>query len=101
MGFPKWLSDKESTYQCRRLGSIHWEDPLEKKWQPTPVFLPRKSHGQRSLAVYSPWGHRRVRHNLTITTKQLQQRGEQYCEGTVCHVKESEFFKMRFKKGSF
>ena len=24
----------------------------------TPVFLPRESHGQRSLAVYSPWGHK-------------------------------------------
>ena len=32
------------------------EDPLEKEWQPTPVFLPRKLHGQRSLAGYSPWG---------------------------------------------
>jgi len=26
------------------------------KWQPTPIFLPGKSHGQRSLAGYSPWG---------------------------------------------
>ena len=26
-----------------------------RKWQPTPVFLPRKSHGQRSLVGYSPW----------------------------------------------
>ena len=28
------------------------------KWQPTPVFLPGKSHGQRSLVGYSPWGHK-------------------------------------------
>ena len=28
------------------------------KWQPIPVFLPGKSHGQRSLAGYSPWGHK-------------------------------------------
>ena len=27
-------------------------------WQPTPVFLPGKSHGQRSLTGYSPWGHK-------------------------------------------
>ena len=27
-----------------------------RKWQPTPVFLPGESHGQRSLAGYSPWG---------------------------------------------
>ena len=28
---------------------------LRRKWQPTPVFLPGKSHGQRSLEGYSPW----------------------------------------------
>ena len=28
------------------------------KWQPTPVFLPKKSHGQRSVAGYSPKGHK-------------------------------------------
>ena len=33
------------------------------KWQPTPVFLPGKSHGQKSLRGYSPWGHKRVRHD--------------------------------------
>ena len=44
------------------------EDPLEEKWQPTPVFLPGYSHGQRSLAGYSPWHHKRVGHDLA--TKQ-------------------------------
>ena len=29
--------------------------PWRRKWQPTPVFLPRKSHRHRSLADYSPW----------------------------------------------
>ena len=33
------------------------EDPLENKWQPTPLFLPGESHGPRSLVGYSPWGH--------------------------------------------
>ena len=33
------------------------------QWQPTPVFLPGKSHGQRTLAGYSPWGSQRVGHN--------------------------------------
>ena len=37
-------------------GSLGWGGPLEKEWQPTPVFLPGESHGQRSLAGYSPWG---------------------------------------------
>ena len=30
--------------------------PWRRAWQPTPVFLPGESHGQRSLAGYSPWG---------------------------------------------
>ena len=34
--------------------SLGWEDGLEG----TPVFLPGKSHGQRSLAGYAPWGHK-------------------------------------------
>ena len=32
--------------------------PWSRKWQPTPVFLPGKSHGQRSLVGYSPQGHK-------------------------------------------
>ena len=32
--------------------------PWRRKWQSTPVFLPREFHGQRSLAGYSPWGHK-------------------------------------------
>ena len=60
---PRWLSGQESTCQCRRhrrhrfdpwVGKIPWR----KKWQSTPVFLPGESHGQRSLAGYSPWGHK-------------------------------------------
>ena len=41
-----------------------------KKWQPTPVFLPGKSHERRSLVAYSPWG-RRVWHNLATEWAQL------------------------------
>ena len=41
------------------MGTIPWK----RKWQPSPVFLPEKPHGQRSLVGYSPWG-RNVRHNL-------------------------------------
>ena len=31
-----------------------------RKWQPTPVFLPGESHGQRSLVGYSPWGRKEL-----------------------------------------
>ena len=40
----------------------------KRKWQPTPVFLPRKSHGQKSLAGKSPWDCKWVGHYLA--TKQ-------------------------------
>ena len=40
--------------------SLGWKIPWRRKWQPTPVFLPGESHGQRSLVGYSPWS-RRVR----------------------------------------
>ena len=36
------------------------EDPLEKEWQPTPVSLPGKSHGQRNLVDFSPWGRKEL-----------------------------------------
>ena len=40
--------------------SLGWEDPLEEAMQPTPVFLPGESHGQRSLVGHSPWGHKEL-----------------------------------------
>ena len=36
------------------VGKIPWN----RKWQPTPVFLPGKFHGQRSLVDYSPWSRK-------------------------------------------
>ena len=41
-----------------RVRSLSWENPLEKEWELTPVFLPGKFHGQRSLGGYSPWGRK-------------------------------------------
>ena len=66
MGLPWWLSDKGSARQCRKHRLDLWvgKIPWRRKWQPTPVFLPGKSHGQRRLAGYSPWGHKRVGHDL-------------------------------------
>ena len=37
---------------------LSWEDPLEVEMHPTPVFLPRESHRQRSLADCCLWGHK-------------------------------------------
>ena len=61
MGFSGGVSGKESACQCMRLKRHRFRPwvvkiPCSRKWQPAPVFLPGKSHGQRSLAGYSPWG---------------------------------------------
>ena len=61
--FPRWFSGKESTCQCRRFrrqGFNPWvrKIPWSRKWHPTLVFLLEKSHGQRSLAGYSPSGRK-------------------------------------------
>ena len=47
--------------------------PQRRKWQCTPVFLPRKSHGQRSLEGHSPWGCKTGGHDLV--TKRPQRTG--------------------------
>ena len=70
MGRPWSLSSKESTCQFRISRFDPWvgKIPWRKKWQPFPVFLPGKSHEQRSLEGYSPCGHKIIRYNLV--TKQ-------------------------------
>ena len=72
-GLAWWLSGKKSACQCRRFGFSSWvgKIPWSRKWQPTPVFLPWKSHGQSSQEGYSPWGRKRVGHELA--TKQQKQ----------------------------
>ena len=56
---PKHLKKLDQYY------AISWR----RKWQPTPVFLPGESHGQRSLAGHSPWGHRELD---TAVTERMQ-----------------------------
>ena len=59
LGFPDGASGKELACQCRRnkrRGFDPWVEKISwrRKWKPTPVFLFGESHGQRSLASYSP-----------------------------------------------
>ena len=62
------LDGKDSACNARRPGFNLWvgKIPWRRKWQPIPVFLPGKLHGWRSLAGYSPWGHK-----ASDITKQL------------------------------
>ena len=61
----KWFATSSSSGRPRFdpwVGKISWR----RKWQPTPVFLPGKSHGRRSLVGYCPWSRRE-----SDTTEQL------------------------------
>ena len=82
-GIPGWCSGKEPTcWRCRRPRFDPWVGriPCRRAWQPTLAFLPGESHGQRSLAGYSLWGHkesdstehtiRERLENLLVATKQ-------------------------------
>ena len=60
LGFPSSSVVKESACQYRRHRVCSFDPwvrkiPWRRTWQPTPVFLPGKSHGQRSLVGYTPW----------------------------------------------
>ena len=78
-GFPGATSGKEPACQCRRykrLGFDTWvgKIPQKRKWQPTPVFLPGESHGQRSLVGYAPQGSKEL--DMNETTQHMQPRDQ-------------------------
>ena len=54
--------------QCKSHRFNPWvgKIPWERKWQSTSVFLPGRSHGQRSLVGYSPWACKKIRHDLGL-----------------------------------
>ena len=61
-GLPQWLSGEESACNARDAGDVGLIPALVRlhgrRRQPTPVSLPEKYHGQRSLVGYNPWGCR-------------------------------------------
>ena len=67
-GLPCWLSCKEPTCQYRKYGLSPWvgKIPWRRRWQPTLVLLPEKSYGQKGLAGYSPWDHKRATQSLQL-----------------------------------
>ena len=69
MGFRGVGSASESTCQCRSCRFNPWvgKIPWKRKWQPIPIFLRGKFHGQRSLAGYSPEDRRES--NTTLGTE--------------------------------
>ena len=78
-----------------------------RKWQPTPGFFPGKSHGQRSLASYSPWSCRKCQTGLrvyTATTHLIYNvmlvSGVQQ-SGSVIHIHVSLLFQILFPLGCY
>ena len=62
LGFPGGSEVKSFCFKFGRPGFNPWvgKIPRRRKWQPTPVFLPEESHGQRSLVDPSPWGRKEL-----------------------------------------
>ena len=73
LGLPWWLSSKESACNAGDAVSIpgSGRSAGEGNGNPLPVVLPGKSHDQRSLAGYRPWGSKRVRQDLGSKQQQL------------------------------
>ena len=92
-------SQPDNTEDIKRHRFDPWvgETSWRRAWQPTPVFLPGKSHGQWSLAGYSPWGHKRVIYdwvtkqqslikvNAKFFNETLANRIQQYIKSIIQH----------------
>ena len=63
----------------KRCGFDCWvgKTPWNRKWQPTPVLLLGKFHGQRSLAGYSPWGYKELSTTEQLSTNAQNRAGQQ------------------------
>ena len=75
-GSPGGTSSKEPTCQCRRHKRLRLDPwvrkiPWRRKWQPTPVFFPGESCGQRILGGYSPWGQKES--DMIVDWAQIQE----------------------------
>ena len=75
MAFPWWLRWQSVCPQCQKPRFDPWvgKIPWRRKWQPTPVFLPGKSHGQRSLEGCSPWGRKGLDTTERLTHTEIMQ----------------------------
>ena len=88
--FFNWIKISTSLYPFLSLFLVFYVLNWRRKWQPTPVFLPRESRRQRSLVGYSPWGWKELDMTERLSTFHVQQ-----CLPSVKHMllvaKEEEF----------
>ena len=84
--------------------SLGWEDSLEKKWQPTAVFWPGESHGQRSLVGCSPWGCKELdmterlthTHDIIGIFRLKLKYSDTWYDYTAVHLKSQQRFSEKF-----
>ena len=101
---PYDTSGKESACQCRRC-KRHWFDlwvwkiPWRRAWQPTPVFLPRESHGQRSLVGST--AHRILKSRTRLKWLSMQHVSIQYVFYQAFFLNVREKFKKSWVRNSF
>ena len=97
-GFPGDSDGKESSCNAGDLGSIPgWgRFPWRRKWQPTSVFLPGKSHGHGSLAGYSPQGYTESDGTEQLKHKPEQSKTECVEDGCFISSGQSSFEEMAF-----
>ena len=95
---PANAGDTGHTGLIPRTGKI----PCRRKWQPTPVHLPEKSHEQRGQVGYSPWCHKRAGHNLstkqqhTFSKSINSSRGQMYSFPPTIERRKKESFSLVF-----
>ena len=92
MGFPGGSDSKESTCNAADPGLIPGSErsPGEGNGSPLQYSCLEKSHGQRSLAGYSPWSHR-VRHDRSTNTT-IKNYGEHWCSLLVSPLTQASYF---------
>ena len=89
------LSGKEPACSARATGDMSLTPgsgrfPWREKWQPISVSLPGKSLGQRSLAGYSPWGCKTVRHDLVTKHQHSLRSSLEYSEQSGTPIKQTK-----------
>ena len=83
---------KMDTEQRENVNTYRLKSPWSRKWQPAPVFLPGKFRGQRSLAGYSPWGHKEsdmtenTQHTTQAKVNSLQAEGAPTFTEDIKHI---------------
>ena len=97
---PWWLSGKEYTCQCRRCGFDPRVEkiPWRRAWQTNLIFLSGKFHGQKSLAGYSPWCRKRVRHDWATDRQERHRTYRQAIIPSLCSIIWSTWLKLQWSE---